>query len=131
MSNDEIVNDDRSNNRRVNQFDSRKTSFYVNAINREKIKVRAIIFFYMFRRYTSHFNLLLICIFKTRTWLKNCFTTSQIFIDVCISNFAMFFVKCINSYLINAKTISWRRFYNKQCSCIFFNNRQWLIVLMS
>jgi hypothetical protein len=49
--------------------------------------------------------LLSICTFKTRTWLKDYFTTSQIFIDVCMSNFAKFLVKYINSYLINVKTI--------------------------
>jgi hypothetical protein len=131
MSNNKIVNDNRSNNRRVNQSDSRKTSFLRERDQSWKNQNLNNHFFCTFLKCAFHFSLLSICIFKTFTWLKNYFTTSQIFIDVCMSNFAMFFIKCINFYLIDAKTTSWWRFHSKQCLCIFFSSQKLLIVLMS
>ncbi len=98
-----------------------KQAFHVNAVNREKIKICVIIFFCTLRRCASYFSLLSICTLKTRTWQEDCFTTSQILIDVCMSNFAMFLVRCISSYLVDAKTTSWRRLHSKQCSLIFYN----------
>jgi hypothetical protein len=131
MSNDWIVNDNRLNDRRVNQSDFRKVSFSRERDQSWKSQDLCDYIFCTFRRCAFHFNLFSICILKTRTWWKDYFTTSQTLIDVCMSHFAMFLVKCINSYLIDAKTILWREFHSRQCSCIFFNNRQLLIVLIS
>ncbi len=131
MLNNWIVNDNWLNDHRVNQFNSRKANFSRERDQLWKNQDLYDYFFWTLRKCAFYFSLLSICILKTRTWLKDYFTTSQIFIDVCMSNLTMSFAKCINSYLIDAKTISWRRFYNRQYSCIFFHSRQLSIVLMS
>jgi hypothetical protein len=124
---------------RYNEFDDRfvnQLCFDKARVSRENDETRKYQrlnnhFFWMFLTCVFHFSLISICIFKTRIWFNDCFTTSQMRTIVCISIFLEFFVKWMSSYLIDAKTISWRRVYVSQWACIFSRTRQLFVMLTS
>ncbi len=108
-----------------------KHVFQMKMMKRDNINVSMIIFFRIFLTWILHLSLMSFCIFKMRIWLKDRYTTSHIWMMICISNFFEFFVKRMNSYLINAKTISWRRVHVSKWACISFRMRQLLVMLNS
>jgi hypothetical protein len=131
MSDDRCLNNNKFDYRFVNQscFDKTRLSDEDDETRqRQRLNDH---FFWMLLTWVLHLSLMSICILRTRIWLKDCFTTSHIRTIICMSNFLEFFVKWINSYLIDTKTISWRRVHVSQWSCIFFRVRQLLVMLNS
>jgi hypothetical protein len=131
MLDDRCVNNNRFDYRFVNQlcFDkTRSSSEDDETRQRQRLNDH---FFWMLLTWILHLSLMSICIFRTRIWLKDCFTTSHIRTIVCMSNFFEFLVKWMSSYVINAKTISWRRVHVSQWACISFKMRQLLVMLNS
>jgi hypothetical protein len=86
-----------------------KQTFYVKIVNRIKASIWIIIFFWIFLTCESHFNLMSICTVNTRTNDVSFLMMFFMLIAIIMSNHLRFRAKCNNSYLIDAKRVSWRR----------------------
>ncbi len=100
----------------------------VNLIN---VNICVIIFFWIFLTCESHFNLISNCTFNTRTIVVDFLMMFFTLIVIIMSNRLWFFVKCNNSYLIDAKRISCRCVHSSQMTCVFFSALQLLVKFVS
>jgi hypothetical protein len=79
----------------------------------------------------SHFSLMSSCTLNTRTIVVDFLMTFFTLIVIFMSNRLWFFVKCNNSYFVDAKRASCRRVYSSQITCVFSNVLQLLVMFMS
>ncbi len=100
----------------------------VNLIN---ASIYVIILFCIFLTCKSHFNLTSNCTFNTRTIIIDFLMTFFILIVIVMLNRLWFRVKCNNSYWINAKRASCRRFHSSQMTCVFFSVLQLFVMFVS
>jgi hypothetical protein len=96
-----------------------KQTFHVNTMRRVNASICVVIFSWIFLTCESHLNLMSSCIFDTFIEMNNFLITLLILIIVVMLKRRWFFVKCINSYLIDAKCVSCRLAYSLHSTWVF------------
>jgi hypothetical protein len=108
-----------------------KQTSHVDAMRRVNASICVIIFSWIFLTYKFHLNLMSSCIFNIFIEMNDFFMISLMLIIIIMLKRRWFFVKCINSYLIDAKRVSCRFVYNSYSTWTFFNVLQLLWMLVS
>jgi hypothetical protein len=108
-----------------------KQTFHVDAMKHVNASICVVIFSWIFLTCESHLNLMSSCTFNIFIEMKNFLMISLILIIVVMLKHRWFFVKCINSYLIDAKRASCRLIHSSHLTWIFFNVLQLFFVLVS
>ncbi len=108
-----------------------KQAFHVDAMRRVSASICVVIFSWIFLTCESHLNLMSSCIFNIFIEMNDFLITSLMLIIVVMLKRRWFLIKCINSYLIDAKRVSCRLVHNSHSTWIFFNTLQLLFVLVS
>ncbi len=108
-----------------------KQASHVNAMSWERANICVVIFFWIFRTCDFHLSLMFIWILNILIEIVDFLITLLILMNAVILNLRWFCVKCINSYLIDAKRTSCRLVHSSHSSCVCFSALQLLFVLIS
>ncbi len=108
-----------------------KQTFQMKIVNLINASICVIIWFWIFLTCELYFSLMSNCTFNTRIIVVDFLMTFFTLIVIIMLNRLWFFVKCNNSYLINAKRISCRRAHNSQMTCIFISALQLFVIFIS
>jgi hypothetical protein len=108
-----------------------KQTFHVDAMRRVSASICVVIFSWIFLTCESHLNLMSNCIFNILIEMNDFLMISLMLIIVVMLKRRWFLVKCINSYLIDAKRVSCRLAHNSHSTWAFFNALQLFFVLVS
>jgi hypothetical protein len=108
-----------------------KQTSHVDAVRCVSVSICVVIFSWIFLTCESHLSLMSSCIFNILIEMNDFLMTSLMLIIVVMLKRRWFFVKYINSYLIDAKRASCRFVHNSHSTWIFFNVLQLLFVLVS
>ncbi len=107
-----------------------KQTSHVDAMRRVNASICVVIFSWIFLTCESHLNLMSSCILNILIKMNDFLMTSLMLMIVVMLKRRWFFVKCINSYLIDAKRASCRFAHHSHSTWIFFNALQLLFVLI-
>jgi hypothetical protein len=107
-----------------------KQTFHVDAVKRVNANICVVLFSWIFLTCESHLNLMSSCTFNILIEMNDFLITSLMLIIVIMLKRRWFFIKCINSYLIDAKRASCRLAHNLHSTWAFFNALQLLFVLV-
>jgi hypothetical protein len=107
-----------------------KQILHVDAMKRVNANICVVIFSWIFLTCESHLNLMSSCTFKTFIEMNDFLILSLMLIIVVMLKRRWFFIKCINSYLIDEKHASCRLVHNSHSTWIFFNVLQLFFVLI-
>jgi hypothetical protein len=98
-----------------------KQTFHVDAVRRVSASICVVIFSWIFLTCEYHLSLMSSCIFNIFIEINDFLMTSLMLIIIVMLKRRWFLVKCINSYLIDAKRISCRLAHNSHSTWSFFN----------
>jgi hypothetical protein len=107
-----------------------KQTLHVDAVRRVSASICVVIFSWIFLTCEFHLNLMSNCIFNIFIEMNDFLITSLMLIIVVMLKRRWFFVKCINSYLIDANRVSCRLVHNSHSTWIFFSVLQLFFVLV-
>jgi hypothetical protein len=108
-----------------------KQTFHVDAMRRVSASICVVIFSWIFLTCESHLNLMSSCTFNTFIEMNDFLIISLMLIIVVMLKRRWFLVKCIHSYLIDAKRVSCRLVHSSHSTWVFFNVLQLFFVLVS
>ncbi len=108
-----------------------KQTFYVDVMKRVSASIYVVIFSWIFLICESHLNLMSSCIFNIFIEINSFLMISLMLIIIIMLKRRWFFVKCINSYLIDAKCASCDLAHNSHSTWTFFNILQLFFMLVS
>jgi hypothetical protein len=108
-----------------------KQTSQIKIVNLISASICVILLFWIFLTCESHFSLISNCTLNTCTIIVDSRMTFFTLIVIVMSNRLWFFVKCNNSYLVDAKRTSCRRVHSSQMTWVFFSALQLLVMLVS
>jgi energy-converting hydrogenase Eha subunit E len=108
-----------------------KQTFHVDAMKRVNANICVVIFSWIFLTYESYLNLISNCTFNIFIEINDFLMILLMLIIVVMLKRRWFFIKCINSYLIDAKRASYCFAHSSHSTWAFFNALQLFFVLVS